>query len=346
MSSDSEDVTQVNKSVLRFGIASKGRMHEQVVAYFNTLGIPLQRTGIRSYSAEWLLFPEIEIVFISAAEIAQKLISGEIHVGITGQDLLEENQGALSSELVLEMTSALPFSCAHLVLAVPECWVDVVTMADLDDVVADLRDKYGVPLRVATKYPYLTRRFFKKHGISGYSVVESQSATEGLPARGDADVIVDITSTGMTLSTNHLKVPDDGGILCSSATFAASVQADWNELNLLVLKRFIMFYESAVKKSHGPMYRLTACDGAEDNMRQVIEEVTKMGACVVLNSDVNGVQVAEVSCEDANVSYNVISYLMLQHGVCVGVHYPERYIDGKPNGAYEKLVKMVMCRNK
>jgi ATP phosphoribosyltransferase len=116
----------------------------------------------------------------------------------------------------------LDFGFANVVVAVPECWLDVASMADLDEVSESFYVRYGRRLRVATKYLNLTRRFFAEKGVTGYRIVESLGATEGAPAAGTAEVIVDITTTGSTLAANHLKVLDDGIILRSSAVLAAS----------------------------------------------------------------------------------------------------------------------------
>jgi ATP phosphoribosyltransferase len=98
-------------------------------------------------------------------------------------------------------------------------------MADLDDVAADFRQRHGRRLRIATKYWRLTQQFFSQmHGIQVYRIVESLGATEGAPAAGSADVIVDITSTGETLKANRLKILDDGVILQSQACLVSSTK--------------------------------------------------------------------------------------------------------------------------
>jgi ATP phosphoribosyltransferase len=102
-------------------------------------------------------------------------------------------------------------------------------MADLEEVAAAFHANHGRRLRVATKYTHLTRRFFADHGVTGYRIVESLGATEGTPAAGTAEMIVDITSTGTTLKANHLKVLDDGLILKSQAMLAASRAAEWSD---------------------------------------------------------------------------------------------------------------------
>lgn len=86
---------------------------------------------------------------------------------------------------------------------------------------------YRRRLRVATKYAQLTRSFFAQARISDYRIVPSAGATEGAPAAGTAEVIVDITTTGATLKDNGLKILDDGVILKSQAQLAASLTADW-----------------------------------------------------------------------------------------------------------------------
>jgi len=118
----------------------------------------------------------------------------------------------------VDFCARLGFGQADVVVAVPEIWLDVETMEDLGDVAADFRTRHGRRLAIATKYWRLTQQFFsRQHGIQLYRIVESLGATEGAPAAGQADIIVDITSTGSTLKANHLKVLSDGVILKSEA---------------------------------------------------------------------------------------------------------------------------------
>ena len=119
----------------------------------------------------------------------------------------------------------LGFGPANVVVAVPECWLDVATMADLDEIAESFYERHGRRLRVATKYHNLTRRFFAEKGVTGYRIVESLGATEGAPAAGIAEIIVDITTTGSTLAANSLKILDDGVILKSCAVLAGRTAA-------------------------------------------------------------------------------------------------------------------------
>ncbi len=122
----------------------------------------------------------------------------------------------------LSRLKALGFGAADVIVAVPCGWIDVSVMADIEEIAGDFHRSHGRWLRVATKYPGLTRHFFRRMGVSGYRIVESLGATEGAPAAGTAEIIVDITSTGATLAANQLKIVDDGLILRSEAALYAA----------------------------------------------------------------------------------------------------------------------------
>jgi len=211
---------------LTLAVPSKGRLQEQVHDYLADAGATLkQSAGARGYRATLAGFPDIEVMLLSASEIALSLISGDVHLGVTGEDLLREQAPELAGRI--HLVKPLGFGFANVVVAVPQYWIDVSTMADLDDVCAAFAQKHRRRLRIATKYVQLTRSFFAHMGISDYRIVESAGATEGAPAAGTAEVIVDITTTGATLAANGLKVLEDGTILESQAQLAASLNADW-----------------------------------------------------------------------------------------------------------------------
>ena len=126
----------------------------------------------------------------------------------------------------MDVLERLGFGFANVVVAVPEAWLDVARMSDLDEVSESFYKRHGRRLRVATKYLNLTRRFFANKGVTGYRIVESLGATEGAPAAGTAEAIVDITTTGSTLNANHLKILDDGVILESQAVLALRTERE------------------------------------------------------------------------------------------------------------------------
>lgn len=207
---------------ITLALPSKGRLKDQAIQLFEKAGFPIFLPGDdRKYRAHIEGREDIEVIFMSASEIASELGAGAIDIGITGEDLIRENLP--DSEERVEIVAGLGFGRADVVVAVPDVWIDVTTMTDLDDVAADFRHRHGRRLRIATKYWRLTQRFFSaKHGIQVYRIVESLGATEGAPAAGSADIIVDITSSGSTLRANHLRVLDDGVVLESEACLILS----------------------------------------------------------------------------------------------------------------------------
>jgi ATP phosphoribosyltransferase len=211
---------------LVLAVPSKGRLQENAAAFFGRSGLRfVQRGGERHYRGAIDGLADVEVAFLSASEIVAQLASGQAHLGVTGEDLVREQMADV--EAGAELLTPLGFGQASVVVAVPQAWIDVSTMADLDDIAADMRARHGRKLRVATKYINLTRRFFARHGVSDYRIVESLGATEGAPAAGTAELVVDITTTGSTLAANALKVLDDGVILASEANLVASLAASW-----------------------------------------------------------------------------------------------------------------------
>jgi ATP phosphoribosyltransferase len=208
---------------LVFAIPSKGRLKEQAESFLASCGLTL-KLAVRGYAAS-IDGLDAEVRLMSSSEIAGALLQGAVHAGVVGHDLIADAEPAMTRVALLR---ALGFGPADVVVAVPQCWLDVSTMADLDAVCHDFRVRNGRRLRVATKYHALTRAFFDAHGLDDYAVTPSQGATEGAPGAGSAEAIVDITTTGATLKANQLKVVDDGVILKSEAWFAASRAAPWD----------------------------------------------------------------------------------------------------------------------
>ncbi len=205
---------------LTLALPSKGRLRETAEAMFARAGFEIVRTGsARGYRGEVRGLAGINVAFLSASEIAQSLKDGTIDLGVTGEDLLRET--IAPEEPVADVLLRLGFGPADVVVAVPESWLDVAFVADLEQVATEFYETHGRRLRVATKYLGLTRRFFSERGVTGYRIVESLGATEGAPASGSAEIIVDITTTGSTLKANRLKILDDGLILRSEAVLAA-----------------------------------------------------------------------------------------------------------------------------
>ena len=210
---------------ITIALPSKGRMKDDASAIFERAGLKIVADGNdRSYRGRVEGADDVEIAFLSASEISRELGNGSIDFGVTGEDLVRE--GLANADARVEFCARLGFGHADVVVAVPEVWYDVDTMADLGDVAADFRARHGRRLAIATKYWRLTQNHFSgSHGIQLYRIVESLGATEGAPASGSADIIVDITSTGSTLKANHLKILTDGVILRSEACLVRARKA-------------------------------------------------------------------------------------------------------------------------
>ena len=207
-------------------VPSKGRLQENASAFFARAGLELiQGRGARDYRGAVAGLPGVEVAFLSASEIVGQLAAGAAHFGVTGEDLVREKVPDANARL--ELLAPLGFGRADVVVAAPQAWIDVRSMADLEDVAAAYRARRGERMRVATKYVNLTRRYFAEAGVGDYRIVESLGATEGAPAAGAAELIVDITTTGATLAANALKPLEDGPILRSQAMLVASLAAPW-----------------------------------------------------------------------------------------------------------------------
>lgn len=209
---------------ITLALPSKGRLRDKTLEAMAGAGFTVRESAdARSYRASVDGEPDIGVAFLSASEISRELANGGVDLGVTGMDLVRE--AAADWDARMRVEAELGFGHADVVVAVPEVWYDVDTMADLEDVAAEFRASHGRRMRIATKYWRMTQEFFSRtHGIQVYRIVESLGATEGAPASGQADIIVDITSTGSTLRANHLKVPADGLILASQACLVSSVK--------------------------------------------------------------------------------------------------------------------------
>ena len=223
---------------LIIAIPSKGRLKEQVEDWLADCGLPVRASGgSRGYSAALEGLEDVQVRLASAGDIATSLAVGDTHLGVTGEDLLREQpvEGAERFRLLM----ALGFGRADLVVAAPKSWIDVDSMADVEDVAHLYLARTGRRLRVATKYLLQTRAFFARHGIADYRLAESGGATEGAPAAGAAELVVDITTTGATLAANGLKPLSDGLILRSQAHLVASFGASWTPAQKAACRRLL-----------------------------------------------------------------------------------------------------------
>ena len=204
------------KNLISIGLPSKGRLKEKSVTFFDNKGFKvLQNNRERNYFANIENKPNIKIIYLHAKEIIQRLGDGTLDIGISGLDLFNESEKNLQDKIAIK--KKLNFGNADLIIAVPNDWIDVQTIADLEEVAFDIRSKRNTRLRVATKYPNLTNNFLISKGVTQYKLIPSLGATETYPFIGSSEIITDITSTGKTLADNNLRILKDGLILKSVA---------------------------------------------------------------------------------------------------------------------------------
>ncbi len=221
--------------MLKLGVPSKGRLMDKTFDWFGQRGITLRKSGSdREYAGAVDGIEGVELVLLSAGEVPRELAAGRIHLGVTGSDLVREKLALWDSQV--QEVAPMGFGGADLIIAVPQTWVDVDTLDDLDAAGAAFRAAHGHRLRIATKYHRLVREFLKAEGVADYRLVDSQGATEGTVKNETAEAIADITSTGETLRANGLKILSDGLIHASQATLFRGRRSGWTKAQRATLK--------------------------------------------------------------------------------------------------------------
>ena len=315
---------------LVLAVPAKGRLQENAEAFFARSGLTLIKPrGARDYRGAIAGLDGVEVAYLSASEITSQLAAGAVHLGVTGEDLVREMIPDADSKVVL--IEGLGFGFATVVVAVPQAWIDVRTMADVDDVGTSFRHTHGRKMRVATKYINLTRDFFSAHGIVDYRIVESSGATEGAPAAGTAELIVDITTTGATLAANGLKIVEDGIILRSQANLVAARGATWGaaerETARVILDRIAA--QARARGFREVRARFAACDAKlVDSAKQKFGVETPFGGPTSSG-------MLTLHCPPAQV-YALTSYLRENGAEAVAVADLD-YVFSRDNPLYAKL---------
>ncbi len=211
----------MSNNTIKIGIPSKGRLRFGVLNIFKK-----KKLKILSERGERDLFGFIKgkkniiINYLHAREIIERLADGSLDIGFSGYDLLMESEINIQKKVIVK--KKYDFGEAALVVAIPDDWIDVQTMPDLEEIAFEFKDKKRNRLRIATKYPNLTREFMFSRGVTQFKLVKSLGATEIYPFTGSSEIITDITSTGATLKANNLRILKDGIILHSQACLMTS----------------------------------------------------------------------------------------------------------------------------
>ena len=199
---------------IRLALPSKGHLYEGVVEILKTAGYKVRRASDRQYEATIAGHPRFHVVFMRPTDIVTQVEEGRCHLGVTGMDLFAERM--FEAEDATTVVEDLGYGGCRLVVAVPESWIDVNHVIDLVDLTAEFKDS-GRTFRVSTKYPALTQAYFRKWGIYYYQLIDSDGALELHPTLGIADIIVDLTSSGITLKDNRLREIEAGTVLESAS---------------------------------------------------------------------------------------------------------------------------------
>ncbi len=206
---------------INIGIPSKGRLRKDVLNIFIKKKLKLiSERGERDLIGSIKNKSNVRILYLHAREIIERLGDASLDIGFSGFDLLKESE--VNVQKKINVIQKLNFGNANLVIAIPDPWIDVQTVADLEEIAFEFRDKKKSRLRVATKYPNLTREFLFSKGVTQFRLVESLGATESYPFTGSSEIITDISSTGETLRANNLRILKDGEILKSQACIFTS----------------------------------------------------------------------------------------------------------------------------
>ena len=211
----------MTKNIINIGIPSKGRLRKDILKIFkkNKLNLVSER-GERDLLGSIKQLKNVKVLYLHAREIVERLGDGSLDLGFSGYDLLKESEVNIQNKV--NVSKRYDFGKATLVVAIPDPWIDVQTVADLEEIAFEFRDKKKKRLRVATKYLNLTKEFLFSKGVTQFRLVESLGATEAYPFTGSAELITDISSTGETLKANNLRVLKDGKILKSQACIFTS----------------------------------------------------------------------------------------------------------------------------
>ena len=206
----------MKKNIINIGIPSKGRLRKDILKIFkkNKLNL-ISEHGERDLLGSVKQLKNVKVLYLHAREIIERLGDGSLDLGFSGYDLLKESEVNIQNKI--NVLKRYDFGKAILVIAIPDPWIDVQTVADLEEIAFEFKDKKKKRLRVATKYPNLTNNFLISKGVTQYKLISSLGATETYPFIGSSEIIADITSTGKTLEDNNLRVLKDGLILKSSA---------------------------------------------------------------------------------------------------------------------------------
>ena len=224
-------------SNLRFALPSTGALFDGTAKLLSECGLSVRRANSRRYTADIPALPGVDILFQRQSDITIEIDGGSADIGVVGLDRYYESRLERGDTVLLH--DGLGFGAAKLVIAVPDVWLDVTSMADLADIALEFRAK-GRDLRIASKYERLVKRFLDQNGVNYVSMVHVSGGLEAAPVMGYADIIADITATGTTLRENGLRILVDGEVIESQSVIVGNGRALANDPEKLAHARQIL----------------------------------------------------------------------------------------------------------
>ncbi len=228
---------------LTLALPSKGAIAEPTYNFLKDCGLKVSKPNPRQYVGALPAIDGVDVLFQRVKDVVYKVADGTAHIGVTGYDVVCEHP----HDNLIVIHDQLGYGHCKLVVAVPEAWVDVDSMADLAEVAIDFREQKGRNIRIATTYTGLARQFLHKNGIHHFSLVRAEGAIEAAPTIGYADLVIDLTQSGTTLRENHLKTLSDGVIVESQACLIGNRDALKNsEFRLAAVRTMLEYVDAAL----------------------------------------------------------------------------------------------------
>ena len=224
-------------SNLRFALPSTGALYDGTSKLLTDCGLSVRRANSRRYTADIPSLPGVDVLFQRQSDITIEIDGGSADIGVVGLDRYLESRLERGDTVLLH--DGLGFGEAKLVIAVPDSWLDVTSMADLAEIALEFRAK-GRDLRIASKYQRLLKRFLNTNGVNYVSMIHVSGGLEAAPIMGYADIIADITATGTTLRENGLRILVDGTVIESQSVIVGNGRALANDPEKLANARQIL----------------------------------------------------------------------------------------------------------
>ena len=222
---------------IRIALPSKGLLSEGSKQLLADVGLPVYNPNPRQYIAWIQRLPDVEVIFQRPGDIVTSVRDGSVDFGITGRDIYFEKRD--SNGRILELHNQLGFAKCTLNVIIPDSWQKVSTLVDF----VSYQKMLGRPLKIATKFPNLTKEYFNSNLDIPIEIIQSEGTLEIAPTVGYADLIVDLVSTGTTLRDNRLRKLSDGKIMDAEACLIAnrkrlSTNSETLEIATLLLEMF------------------------------------------------------------------------------------------------------------